>query len=134
MADYHKTNSLTHGMSYKVVYNSWYNNYKTVATLDEVVKLHSQLSPGEVLSAKCGKLCIISREDAMRLQKIRVDNTTGYTGVSPTKNTTYRWDVMVNGNKEWEAGFNTPLAAAYAREAFIINNSVRARRNFDDTK
>jgi hypothetical protein len=127
-----RINATTHGMSYLPEYHNWYK-YKdhTGLTLEEYIQKQSQKCPECVLKLINGELVPMSRADATRLQKMRSDNRTGFYGVSfIKKRNNYRWDIMINGRKIGKAGFSTAEEAALDREWFIIDNSIRAKRNF----
>lgn len=133
MADYHRLNATKHGLSYTPSYHNWYK-YKdaTGLSLKEYIHLHATLPPDRVLKVIDGKLVPLSRADATRLQRMRCDNNSGFSGVSYIKKRgNYRWDVMVQGEKIGKAGFATEYEAAAAREQFLIDNNIIAKRNFN---
>jgi len=127
-----RANALKHGMSYEASYHNWYK-YKDIIdlTIEEYIQMELSKPKGTVLKLIGRKMVPMSRADATRLQKMRCDNTSGYYGVSPVKKRgNWRWDVMVRGEKIGKAGYASPNDAAIAREAYIIEHGITARRNF----
>jgi len=67
---------------------------------------------------------------ARNTRKLRVNNTSGYRGV--TKNGK-RWQakIVINNNRIYLGAFDYPWTAAYAYDAYVLKHSLEHTRNFN---
>ncbi len=122
----------THGRSSGASYHNWYKYKDAIGlTIDEYMELEANKPEGTVLNLVGDKLIPMSRADSTRLQKMRSDNASGYTGVYENKTRGYWvWEVCVKGKKEQRTKFDSPEDAAWSRERYVVENNITARLNF----
>lgn len=73
----------------------------------------------------------VSREVQSRnTRKLRVDNTSGYRGVSRHQKK-FQSEIVINGKSVYLGYFSDPIKAAKAYDDYVIKNNLEHTRNFN---
>ena len=91
------------------------NAMKEGYTIDRI-RNNENYKPGNVRWA--------TRRDQMLNRRKQKNNTTGFIGVSPTKEKRYKSVIKVSGEIIYIGVFDTPKEAAIARDKYIIENDL----------